>query len=114
MPHAPAFAGKGHKVVVSAVITAGAGKAMGKDAASEVFAKRLADMRLWRVVVALPVELACAGEIEPGLEVFGNRLVQQRTLGVARVVELGLGRCCCLGRGRRTVARLVVRMGSAV
>ena len=87
---------------------------MGKDGAFEVFAKRLADMRLWRVVVALPVELACAGEIEPGLEVFGNRLVQQRTLGVARVVELGLGRCCCLGRGRRTVARLVVRMGSAV
>jgi len=27
----------------------------------------------------------------PGLEVFGNGFVEQRALGVARVVELGLG-----------------------
>ena len=90
MPHAPAFAGKGHKVVVSAVITAGAGRAMGKDAASEVFAKRLANIGLWGVVVALPVELACAGQLKPGLKMFGNGFVEQRALGVARVVKFRL------------------------
>ena len=67
---------------------------------------------LWRVVVALAVELSCTGEIELGLEVFGNGLVHQRALGLLRLVELGLGRCCP-GRGRRTVARLVVPIGSA-
>jgi len=41
-------------------------------------------------VVALAVKLACAGEIKPGLEVLGHRLVQQRTFGVAGVVGLGL------------------------
>ena len=41
------------------------------------------------MVVALAVELACAVKFMPGLEVFGNRLVEQRALGVARVVELG-------------------------
>ena len=32
-----------------------------------------------------------AGEIKPGLKVFGHRLVQQRALGVARVVGFGFG-----------------------
>lgn len=59
------------------------------------------------VIVALPVELARAGEFEPGLEVLGNRLVRQGTLGVARVVEFGFGRCCWLGYSRRAVARMV-------
>jgi hypothetical protein len=45
-------------------------------------------------VVALPIEVACIGQIKPGLVVLGDRLVQQRTLRVARVVEFGLG--CCL------------------
>jgi hypothetical protein len=39
------------------------------------------------MVVALAVELACAGQLKPGREVFGNGLVQQRALWVARVVE---------------------------
>ncbi len=34
---------------------------------------------------------ARAGERVPGLEVFGNRLLQQRALRVARVVEFGFG-----------------------
>jgi hypothetical protein len=55
--------------------------------------KGLTDKGLWCVVIALPVELACAGELMPGLKVFGNGLVQQRVFGVARVVELGLA-CC--------------------
>jgi hypothetical protein len=64
---------------------------MRKVAAFEVFAKGLADIRLWGVVVALAVELTCAGEFMPSLEVFGNGLVEQRALGEARVVEFGLG-----------------------
>ena len=40
--NATALAGEGHKVVVSAVITTGTRKAVRKDAALQVFAKRLA------------------------------------------------------------------------
>ncbi len=40
----PAFAGIGHKVVVPAVITPRPGKAMGEDAAFQIFAKGLADI----------------------------------------------------------------------
>jgi hypothetical protein len=87
--HAPAFARIGYEVVVPAVITPRPGKAVGEDAAFEVFAKRLADIRLWSVVVALPVELACAGKFIPSLEMFGNGLVKKGALGLARVVELG-------------------------
>ena len=86
----PAFAGIGHKIVVSTVVTPRPGKAVGKDAALQIFAKDLADIGSGGVVVALPVELACTGEFMPGLEVFGNRLVEKGALGVARVVELGL------------------------
>ena len=73
-----------------AVVAPRPGKAVRKDAAFQILAKRLADIRLWGVVVALAVELACAGQRMPGLEVLGDGLVQQRTLWVARVVELGL------------------------
>ena len=99
---------------MAAIVTPRPGKAVGKDAAFEVFAKRLAHVGLWRAGVALPVELACAGEIKLSLEVFGNRLAEQRTLGVARVVEFGFGRYWWSGRSRRAVARRMVRMGSAV
>ena len=64
---------------------------MGKDAAFQIFAKGLADVGLGGVVVTLAVELAGAGQLKPGLEVLGYGLVQQRALGVARVVELGFG-----------------------
>ena len=63
---------------------------MGKDAAFQIFAKGLADVGLGGVVVTLAVELAGAGQFKPGLEVLGCGLVQQRALGVARVVEFGL------------------------
>jgi hypothetical protein len=43
------------------------------------------------VVVALPVKLACAGQLKPGLVVLGHGLVQQCAFGVARVVEFGFG-----------------------
>jgi hypothetical protein len=48
-----AFAGIGDKIVVAAVITPGSGKAVGKDAAFEVFAKRLADVGLGGVVAGM-------------------------------------------------------------
>jgi hypothetical protein len=74
---------------VSAVIAPGAGKAVGEDAALQILAKGLADIRLWGVVVTLAIELACAGKFMPSLEVLGNRLVEQSAFGVARVVEFG-------------------------
>ena len=95
-----ALAGEGDKEVVPTVCAACAGKAMRKDAALQIFAKRLADVGPWRVVVALTVELAGTYQLKPGLEVLGNSAVQQRMLGVARVVGLGLGVLLCCGGGR--------------
>jgi hypothetical protein len=88
--HAPAFAGIGHEVVVPAVITPRPGKAMGEDAAFQIFAKGLADIGPGAVVVALAVELAGTGKFMPSLEVLGDGLVQQGPLGVVPVVELWL------------------------
>jgi hypothetical protein len=45
---------------------------------------------LGAVVVALTVELTRDGQIKPSLVVLGYGVVQQRALGVARVVQLGL------------------------
>ena len=47
--------------------------------------------------VTLPIKLPRTGEFTPGLEMFGNRTVEQRALGVARVVELGF----CTGQPAR-------------
>jgi hypothetical protein len=63
---------------------------MRKDAAFQIFAKGLTDIRLGGVVVALAVKLACTGQLKPCLEMFGYGLVEQSVFGVARVVELGL------------------------
>jgi len=68
----PAFAVVGDEVVTSTIITPRPGKAVGKDAALQIFAKGLADVAFWGVLIALPVKLACAGEFTPGLEVFGK------------------------------------------
>ena len=76
---------------MSAVITAGTRKAVRKDAALQVFAKRLADVGTWRMVIALAVELAATGQVKPGLEMLGHCAVQQGVLGVARVVKPGFG-----------------------
>ena len=63
---------------------------VGKNAAFQIFAKGLADIRLGGVVVALAARLAGTGQLKPGLEVLGYGLVQQSALWVARVVEFGL------------------------
>ena len=77
---------------------------MGKDAALQVFAKRLLDISRGRMLVALAVELTGTGEFEPSLEVLGHCAVQQCLLGVAGVVGLWIG------RNWRTGARILVRM----
>ncbi len=64
---------------------------MRKDAALQIFAKRLANIRLGSVVIALAIELACAGKFMLGFEVLGNGLVEQCALRMARVVEFGFG-----------------------
>ncbi len=89
--YATAFAGEGHKVIASTVATAGARKAVRKDTALQILLERFAHVGLGCVVVALPIELARAGQVKPGLVVLDHRLVEQRALGVARVVELGFG-----------------------
>ncbi len=54
----------GDKVVVPAAITPHPGKAMGEDAAFEVFEKRLAHKGAQCVMVALTVALAGAGQLK--------------------------------------------------
>ncbi len=61
--HASALAGEGHQEVVPAVTTAGTGKAVGEDAAFQILLERFAYIGLGAVVVALPVKLACAGQV---------------------------------------------------
>ena len=67
---------------------------MGKDSALQILAKRLTDVGLGGVLVALADELACTGQLNPGLEVLGYGLVEQSALGVARVVKLGFAPAC--------------------
>ena len=67
----------GDEVVVSTIVTPGLGKGVGEDAAFEVLAKGLADVGLGGAMVALPVELACAGKFMPSLEVLGYGLVEE-------------------------------------
>ena len=85
----PALAGEGNKVVVPAVTTAGTGKAVRKDTALQILLERFAHVGLGVVVIALAVELARAGQLQPGLVVLGYCLVEQRAFGVAWVVEVG-------------------------
>jgi hypothetical protein len=54
---------------MSTIVTPRPGKAMSKDAAFQIFAKGLADIGLWRVVVTLAIELTGAGKRIPGLKV---------------------------------------------
>ena len=86
---ATAFAGEGDQEVVATVVATDARKAVGKDAAFEVFAESLLYVGCRGVVVALAVELSGTCQLKPSLEVLGNRAVQQGALGVAGVVGFG-------------------------
>jgi len=59
------------------------------------------------VAVALPVKLACTGQIKPRLVVLGYGLVEQRALGAAWVVEFGLGDVNALRRDQGTAPVLI-------
>jgi hypothetical protein len=74
-----------------AISAAGAGKAVGEDAARQMFAKRLEYRGLGSTIISLPIELACTGKVCPSFVVLGYRLVQQCALRMARVVQLGVG-----------------------
>lgn len=52
-----AFAGEGDKVVMVAIIVAGTGKAVRKDAARQILLDRFSHVGLGGVVAALPVKL---------------------------------------------------------
>ena len=52
----------GDEVVVATIVTPRPGKGVGKDAAFQILAKRLADIGLGDVLVALAVELAGTGQ----------------------------------------------------
>lgn len=43
------------------------------------------------MVVALTVELACAGQLKPGLVMLGHCLLEQCVLEMARILALGNG-----------------------
>ena len=101
--HPAPLAGEGDQIVVRAALTPHPRKTVGKDAALQVFAKRLFDIGRWCVVLPLFIELPGARQRKPGLQMSGNGAVQHRALGVARVVELGSG------RRRRAGGRLGVR-----
>ena len=54
---------------------------MGKNAAFEVAEKGSTDSGLGRLVLVLPVELACTEQFQPGQHLLGFRWIQARTLG---------------------------------
>jgi len=101
---------RGALAVVPAVIAANPGKAVGKDAAFEVFAKRLLYVDRRGVVIALAVELAGASQLQPGLEVLGYRLVQQGAFWMAGVVGFGGFGWLSWLRGMRVPTRVMVNV----
>ena len=66
---------KMHSGALPAVVTPDARKAVDKDAAFEVFAKRHLCVGCRGVVVAWAVELAGTSQLKPSLEVFSNCVV---------------------------------------
>ncbi len=70
--HTQAFARKGHEVVAPTIAAAGAGKTVGEDTALQILGKRIPNIGLGAELIALPVELACAGQLKPNLVVLGN------------------------------------------
>ena len=82
---------------------------MGKYAAFEVFAECLLYVGWWRVVIALAVELACASQLKPSLEMLGYRAVQQCAFGVAGVVGFGGFGWLSRFRGMRVPTRVLVK-----
>jgi len=72
-----ALAGEDHQVVVPAVVTPCLRKAVGTEAALQRLAKGLLYIGGRRVVIALAVKLAGAGQLKPDLEMRRYDAVQQ-------------------------------------
>jgi hypothetical protein len=64
--------GEGHQKVVPAVVTAGTGKAVGEDAPFQILLDSFANLGLGAAVVALPVELDRASQLQPGFVMLGQ------------------------------------------
>jgi len=79
--HATAFAGKGDQEIVSAIPAAGAGEAVGEDAAFQIAAEL--PLHVLRHAVALPL----LGQRQVGLEMALNSAVQRRVLGAAPAID---------------------------
>ena len=105
-----AFAGIGDEEVMPAVITGGLGKTASEDAAFKVFAKRLADKGLGRVVWSpCPSNCPALASLCQVSKCPAMALVEQHTLRAARVVELGVR---VAGKNTvqiRYILRLIVR-----
>jgi acyl-CoA synthetase (AMP-forming)/AMP-acid ligase II len=86
--YAPAFAKEGHKLVMCAISAAGAGKAVDEDAARQIFAQRLAHIKLGGTVVALPVELACTGQLKPKIVPLSHRNVCASARNISHTLQL--------------------------
>ena len=82
----PTLAGVGDEEVVTTVSAAGAGKAVGEDAALEIAAKFPLDRR--RGAAPGPVIRQC----QPGGKMCLYRAVEQRALGLATAVDSTAGR----------------------
>lgn len=62
---------------------------MGEFAELQTFAKGLADIGFWRVVVAMPVELACTCQRVPGrVEILYNEYQSVAAFAVASLLAL--------------------------
>lgn len=94
--HTPRIAGRadttplareGDEKVMTAVVATGARETVGKNAALEVFTEGLFDVSWWRVMVALAIKLACAGQFKPCLEMTGDGFIEQSLFGMAGAVQ---------------------------
>ena len=72
---------------MTADVATGARETVGKNAALEVFTEGLFDVSWWRVMVALAIKLACAGQFKPCLEMTGDGFIEQSLFGMAGAVQ---------------------------
>ena len=89
--YAAPFAGADDQEIVLALVTVGAGKAMGQGASVEVAAEGGLDIRGWQRT-GWP-----GGAFQPGFEVGLDDAIPQRPLGTAALVALGSGRSAWSG-----------------
>jgi hypothetical protein len=112
--HAAPFAGKRHQKIMAASIATGAGEAIRKDTAFEVFTKRSLDIRRWRVQITLSIKLSARSKREPGFEMIRNGAIKQALLWMTGLIQrrslFGRGLIlCAMGLMRNRVLRMARR-----